>query len=219
MQANQLEPSIKSVRNAKRGKEQRLPGLLDDAAIGDFRRVANRFAPGEGNQHGARAADAGNVDNRRVSAEAAGLNWARSRPISTAAGPRNSSSRCRAMPALRISSLLVAIAAGATLSACSTTIEQRGNLPPPEEITQIHPGKTTKDQVVKILGTPSSVSIFSDKDWYYISSRTKQFSFFDPKVLDQQVFIVNFNNDGIVRAVDHKTLEDGHDVVPIARAT
>jgi len=123
------------------------------------------------------------------------------------------------MPALRISSLLVAIAAGATLSACSTTIEQRGNLPPPEEITQIHPGKTTKDQVVKILGTPSSVSIFSDKDWYYISSRTKQFSFFDPKVLDQQVFIVNFNNDGIVRAVDHKTLEDGHDVVPIARAT
>jgi outer membrane protein assembly factor BamE (lipoprotein component of BamABCDE complex) len=122
-------------------------------------------------------------------------------------------------PALRISSLLVAIAAGASLSACSTSVEQRGNLPPPDGIAQIHPGKTTKDEVVKILGTPSSVSVFNDKDWYYISSRTKQFSFFDPKVLDQQVLIVDFNNDGIVKAVDHKTLQDGKEVVPIARAT
>jgi outer membrane protein assembly factor BamE (lipoprotein component of BamABCDE complex) len=123
------------------------------------------------------------------------------------------------MLAVRVSSLLMTIAAGAALSACSTTVEQRGNLPPPEEIAQIHPGKTTKDQVVKILGTPSSISVFNDKNWYYISSRTKQFSFFDPKVLDQQVFVVDFNDDGIVKAVDHKTLQDGKEIAPIARAT
>jgi len=123
------------------------------------------------------------------------------------------------MTALRITSLLMAMAAGATLAACSTTVEQRGNLPPPEEIAQIHPGKTTKDQVVKILGTPSSVGVFNDKNWYYISSRTKQFSFLDPKVLDQQVFVVDFNDDGVVKAIDHKTLQDGKEVVPIARAT
>jgi len=98
-------------------------------------------------------------------------------------------------------------------------VEQRGNLPPPEKVAQIHPGKTTKDDVVKILGTPSSVGVFNDKNWYYISSRTGQFSFFDPKVLDQQVFVVDFNDDGIVKAVDHKTLVDGKEVVPVARAT
>jgi outer membrane protein assembly factor BamE (lipoprotein component of BamABCDE complex) len=123
------------------------------------------------------------------------------------------------MSALRISLLLAAVCTAAVLSACSTTVEQRGNLPPADEIAQIHPGKTTKDQVVKILGTPSSVSVFNDKNWYYISSRTKQFSFFEPKVLDQQVFIVTFNDDSTVRAIDHKKLEDGKEIVPIARAT
>ncbi|MGC2523199.1 MAG: outer membrane protein assembly factor BamE [Stellaceae bacterium] len=123
------------------------------------------------------------------------------------------------MSAVRTSTLLVAIAAGAALSGCATTVEQRGNLPPPEEMAQIHPGKTTKDQVIKILGTPSSVSVFNDKDWYYISSRTGQFSFLDPKVLDQQVYVVDFNDDGVVRGIDHKTLVDGKEVVPVARAT
>jgi outer membrane protein assembly factor BamE (lipoprotein component of BamABCDE complex) len=123
------------------------------------------------------------------------------------------------MSAVRTSALFLAITATAALCACSTTVEQRGNLPPPEKMAQIHPGKTDKDQVIKILGTPSSISVFNDKDWYYISSRTGQFSFLDPKVLDQQVYVVSFNDDGVVRAVDHKTLVDGKEVVPIARAT
>lgn len=123
------------------------------------------------------------------------------------------------MTSLRHVVLLPAVAAAVALGACSSTVEQRGNLPPPDEIAQIHPGKTTKAEVVKILGTPSSVGVFNDSNWYYISARTKQFAFFDPKVLDQEVFIVGFNKDGVVQAVDRKTLKDGKDVVPIARAT
>ncbi len=86
-------------------------------------------------------------------------------------------------------------------------------------MTQIHPGKTTKDQVVKILGTPSSVGVFNEKNWYYISERTKQFAFFKPQVTDQQVYVVSFNDDGVVKAVDHKKLQDGQEVVPVARVT
>jgi outer membrane protein assembly factor BamE (lipoprotein component of BamABCDE complex) len=123
------------------------------------------------------------------------------------------------MHLLRISSSLAVLTAAAAVGACSTTVEQRGNLPAPREIAQIHPGQTTKDQVQKILGTPSSASVFNDDNWYYISSRTKQFSFFSPQVLDQQVYIVGFNKDGIVRDVDHKTLRDGKEIVPVARAT
>ncbi|HUC12041.1 MAG TPA: outer membrane protein assembly factor BamE [Stellaceae bacterium] len=98
-------------------------------------------------------------------------------------------------------------------------MQQFGHLPPSDEIAQIHPGKTTKDQVVKILGSPSSVSVFSDNDWYYISARTKQYAFLDPQVLDQEVYVVDFNNDGVVRAVEHKTLRDGREIEPVARAT
>ena len=64
---------------------------------------------------------------------------------------------------------------GTTLAAGGATgVEQRGNLPAEDKIAEIHPGSTTKDEVIKILGSPSSVSVFNDKSWYYISRRTGQ---------------------------------------------
>jgi len=105
------------------------------------------------------------------------------------------------------------------LGACVATVNQRGNLPEPEKFAQIRPGTTTREQVVKILGTPSSTGVFNDKNWYYISRRTKQVAFFDPDVLDQQVYIVNFDATGVVRGVDHKDLKDGRDIDPAPGAT
>ena len=114
----------------------------------------------------------------------------------------------------------VAVALAATgLGACVATVNQRGNLPEPEKFAQIRPGTTTREQVVKILGTPSSTGVFNDKNWYYISRRTKQVAFFDPDVLDQQVYIVNFDATGVVRGVDHKDLKDGRDIDPAPGAT
>ena len=116
-------------------------------------------------------------------------------------------------------SILSAISAISLVTGCSTSVEQRGNLPAQDKIAEVHPGTTTKEEVIKILGSPSSVSVFDDKSWYYISRRTGQIAFFDPNVLDQQVYIVNFDNQGVVKAVDHKGLEDGKEIVPVARAT
>ena len=119
----------------------------------------------------------------------------------------------------RLFAALVISGAGAVMS-CAPSVEQRGNLPNPDKIAEIHAGSTTKDEVAKILGTPSSVSVFNnDKSWYYISRRTAQTAFFEPDVLDQQVYIVNFDDQGVVRAVDHRILEDGKEITPVARAT
>ena len=123
------------------------------------------------------------------------------------------------MLTLRLSAAVAVLSAAVALAGCSKTVEQRGNLPPPDEIAEIHPGKTSKDEVRKILGTPSSVGVFNENQWYYISRRTSQFAFFDPNVLDQQVFIVDFDDHDIVKAVDHKTLKDGQSIAPVARAT
>ncbi len=109
--------------------------------------------------------------------------------------------------------------AAASLAACVPNVDQRGNLPEPEKIAQIQPGRTTRDQVVKILGTPSSVGVFNDKSWYYISRKTSQVAFLDPDVLDQQVYIVNFDGKGVVRGVDHKEMKDGRDIEPAPGAT
>src|SRR5246127_4200295 len=116
-------------------------------------------------------------------------------------------------------SIFTLISGMALVAGCATSVEQRGNLPAQDKIAEVHPGSTTKDEVIKILGSPSSVSIFNEKSWYYISRRTGQIAFFDPNVIDQQVYIVNFDDQGIVKAVDHKSLDDGKEITPVARAT
>jgi outer membrane protein assembly factor BamE (lipoprotein component of BamABCDE complex) len=113
----------------------------------------------------------------------------------------------------------VVILAAVTLAGCTTSIDQRGNLPDPDKLAEIHPGTTTKEQVVKILGTPSSASTFDDDVWYYISRRTKQIAFFSPTVLDQQVYIVDFDDKGVVKDLGHKTLADGENITPAPGAT
>jgi outer membrane protein assembly factor BamE (lipoprotein component of BamABCDE complex) len=124
----------------------------------------------------------------------------------------------RAISIRHLSSVLV-ISGAAAIAGCAASVEQRGNLPAPDKIAEIHAGSTTKDEVVKILGTPSSVSIFDEKSWYYISRRTSQLAFFEPSVLDQQVYVVNFDDQGVVKAVDHKERQDGKEITPVARAT
>ncbi len=125
-------------------------------------------------------------------------------------------STLRKMPLLA----LVAIALAAeSLVACVPTVDQRGNLPDSDQLALIHPGTTTRQQVAKILGTPSSTGVFDDKNWYYISRKTEQVAFLDPDVLDQQVYVVKFDDKGVVQGVDHKDLKDGREIEPAPGAT
>ena len=117
--------------------------------------------------------------------------------------------------AARAASVVLAVG----LAACTVSEDQRGNLPDPDKLAQVKPGTTTKTQVVKILGSPSSASTFDDAVWYYISRKTKQVAFLNPTVLDQQVYIVNFDAKGVVRNIDHKTLADGENITPAPGAT
>ena len=118
-----------------------------------------------------------------------------------------------------IAGRLAPVALAVVLSACTVSEDLRGNLPDPEKIAQIKPGTTTKTQVAKILGTPSSASAFNDTVWYYISRRVKQVAFLSPTVMDQQVYVVDFDDRGVVKEVARKTLADGVDVTPAPGAT
>lgn len=111
------------------------------------------------------------------------------------------------------------VALALVLAGCTISEDQRGNLPDPDKLAQVKPGSTTKEQVVKILGSPSSESTFDDDTWYYISRKTKQVAFFSPDLLDQQVFIVDFDNKGVVRDLGHKSMADGIPVSPAPGAT
>jgi outer membrane protein assembly factor BamE (lipoprotein component of BamABCDE complex) len=123
------------------------------------------------------------------------------------------------MPSARTYSFLAAIAAVSLVAACSADVAQRGDLPERDKLAQIHPGITTRAQVEKLLGSPSSIGVFHDNSWYYISKRTKRVAFFNPDVLDQEVYIVRFNKAGVVTSLGHKTLKNGRDIAMAPGAT
>ena len=55
-------------------------------------------------------------------------------------------------------------------------------------------GKTTKNEIVQLLGSPSTTSNFDDEQsWIYISSEFKKFVFLDGSNTDQKILILSFN--------------------------
>jgi outer membrane protein assembly factor BamE (lipoprotein component of BamABCDE complex) len=113
----------------------------------------------------------------------------------------------------------LAVAVAALLIGCASDVNLHGKLPDLDKIAEIKPGTTTKNEIVKLLGSPSSVSAFADTTWYYISRRTEQIAFFQPSVLDQQVFIVDFDDNGVVKDVEHRGLADSRNVPMAPGAT
>ena len=105
------------------------------------------------------------------------------------------------------------------LAACSPTIQQEGNVPDVDQVVQINPGVDDKNRVTQLLGSPSAVSAFADRTWYYISRRTEQTAFMDPVVVDQEVLAVSFDNQNIVQDLKVYGLEHGRLVATVDRVT
>ncbi|HVT50726.1 MAG TPA: outer membrane protein assembly factor BamE [Dongiaceae bacterium] len=95
------------------------------------------------------------------------------------------------------------------LGACSPIIQQEGNVPDPDQVVQINPGVDDKNRVTQLLGSPSTISSFQDRTWYYISRRTEQTAFLDPKVVDQEVLAITFTDQNIVEDMKVYGLENG----------
>jgi outer membrane protein assembly factor BamE (lipoprotein component of BamABCDE complex) len=105
------------------------------------------------------------------------------------------------------------------LAACAKDIEPRGNLPPPEALAQLAPGEQTRQDVEQILGTPATTAVFDDENWYYISAHTTQYAFYPNHELDRTVYVVSFDQRGILSGVRKLNLEDGQPISPEERST
>jgi outer membrane protein assembly factor BamE (lipoprotein component of BamABCDE complex) len=113
--------------------------------------------------------------------------------------------------------LIGAMIAVLTLTgACSPREEFNGARIDPERLDRVKLGNLSRDEVRKIMGTPSSSTVFSgpgtSDTWYYISRETKGYGFMDPEVTLQRVVAVDFDETGTVTGVREFGLEDGKDV-------
>lgn len=114
---------------------------------------------------------------------------------------------------------LLAACATVGLSACGNNVQLRGNTPDPEDIAVIQPGVQSRQDVIDLLGSPSTVSTFQDRKWYYIGQKTEEIAFMKPAVIDRQVLVVTFNESGLVEGTQVYGMQDAQDVEPVGRET
>ncbi len=107
----------------------------------------------------------------------------------------------------------------AALAGCTNPVDQHGNLPEPDKLAEIKPGTTDKATVTQLLGSPSAVPEFDANTWLYISMKTRNLTFRKPELIDQEVLAIAFDDNGIVRDIEHRTLADGEAIVPNPKAT
>ena len=95
----------------------------------------------------------------------------------------------------------------------------RGHVTDPDSMAEIQAGQHTQDDVLALLGTPSTVSTFDERKWYYIGHRSSKFAFQHPEVLERSVLVLSFDETGFVTDKQILTLADGREIEPVARET
>lgn len=106
-------------------------------------------------------------------------------------------------------------------SACTPRQDFRGAQVDEERLKQIEERKPTQGEVFALIGSPSSVSTFPQKKetWYYIFKETERVAFFDEKVKDQRVIVIDFDDTGRVERVRRYGAEDAKEVQVVDRMT
>jgi len=121
-----------------------------------------------------------------------------------------------ARAALRFA-VAAALVAGAV--ACNPITDNLGNRTLKENVEQVQVGRTSKIEVVRLLGSPSNVAAFDPDTWYYISARQVQYAFLKPRTTDQNVLVIRFDGAGIVREMKQLGLQDAQETTYVSRTT
>lgn len=98
---------------------------------------------------------------------------------------------------------IFACVGGALLAGCGLSVrEHRGYVIDEQLTTGIQAGVDNKTSVERTLGQPSFTGTFDQNDWYYVARDTRAFAFRNPRVTDQTVIHVRFDQAGNVTSVN-----------------
>jgi outer membrane protein assembly factor BamE (lipoprotein component of BamABCDE complex) len=102
---------------------------------------------------------------------------------------------------------------------CVSTHEQSGMVLPRSTLKQIQVGKTTQQDVFRLLGTPSSVSAIDPNTWYYASCFSETCAFLDPTILESRLYVLTFSPGGILAKMDEKSKQEMETIAMVKRVT
>jgi outer membrane protein assembly factor BamE (lipoprotein component of BamABCDE complex) len=116
-------------------------------------------------------------------------------------------------------SIAATVALGLLLGGCFSETYQRGYILPDGALEQIPIG-STQEQVLIVLGTPSTVATVSGEAFYYISQRSERpIGFMPQKVVDQRVVAIYFDKNRRVERLANYGLKDGRVFDFVSRTT
>lgn len=120
----------------------------------------------------------------------------------------------------RFSTPVVALVASMlALGACSPQVAQHGVMPDIDKVASIMPNETTKQEVERSLGSPSSINMFGEETWLYIGETTERLAFLENEVQERSVLLITFDKSGVVTDVQAHGLDASRDIQPVARKT
>ena len=83
-------------------------------------------------------------------------------------------------------------------SSCISRVDKHGFMFEFSDHELLQEGVTTKERVLKMMGSPTLVSEFDDQEsWIYFSEDIKNFLFFKPKVAQRKILLLRFKDDAI----------------------
>jgi outer membrane protein assembly factor BamE (lipoprotein component of BamABCDE complex) len=120
---------------------------------------------------------------------------------------------------MAVAGIAATVALGLLLGGCLSESYQRGYIVPDGALEQIPIG-STQEQVLIVLGTPSTVATVSGEAFYYISQRSERpIGFMPQRVVDQRVVAIYFDKTRRVERLANYGLKDGRVFDFVSRTT
>jgi outer membrane protein assembly factor BamE (lipoprotein component of BamABCDE complex) len=117
-----------------------------------------------------------------------------------------------------LATFALAVAAVA-LAACNNIADLRGFAPTPGSVDKLEVGTQSREDVQRLVGSPSSVATFNPNVWYYISEKQEFWGPSKPWISDQSVIQVTFNETGRVQNIKYYDLKDAQRITMVSRIT
>jgi outer membrane protein assembly factor BamE (lipoprotein component of BamABCDE complex) len=105
------------------------------------------------------------------------------------------------------------------VAACDNIVDLRGFAPAPGAVDKLEVGSQSREDVVRLVGSPSAVATFNPNVWYYISEKQEGWGPSKPWISEQNVIQVTFNESGRVQNIKYYDLKDAQQVTMVARIT
>ena len=118
------------------------------------------------------------------------------------------------IPFPRSNRLPLVVVSMLALAACTANVSTHGHAVDSDQLAQIKPGVTSREEVSRLLGSPSTVGTFDQERWFYVSQRNEVMSFYKADITKQDVVAIDFDGNGVVSDVHTHGLELAQAIQP-----